>query len=643
MIYNLIMIYLLLPSNLLTRVSVLQLSVRSKYLADLSRYFIRSPDSDRNNLVKRMLEPTIQRSRRLHDWVSLLMAAAAPCLASAMSVTLGPSTPSPAPIGTVVTWTATVSDQDPGTLWYRFSAHESGRQSHVVKDYGPDATLDWTASDHEGVYVVEVSVRNTDTGDTANDVASFHMQSLVNGGQPVITPTSHPLVFLYSAPACGAGARMKVQFQSSDGVVQSTPFRNCRPGSSMNFYLAGLRPQTVYSVQHMVDTGSALVAGPALAMTTRSLPLALAGQTVLQPAPAQSPDGILLQATILTNSLATDLSGNIVWYYPGNISFITRPEPGGYFFAIVENPAGDQSQQVVREFDLTGMTVLETNAARINEQLAAMGMRQISGFHHEARRLPDGRVLVLGAVEQILTDVQGPGPVDVLGDMIIVMDSNLQAVWAWDAFDHLDVTRLATLNDQCSPGDCPSLFLNITANDWLHGNSVQQTPDGNILYSTRSQDWVIKIDYQKGSGSGAILWRLGKDGDFQINSTDPSPWFSHQHDPQFLADNTTLELFDNGNLRNLFDPTANSRGQVLDIDEQNRIANLIVNIDMGQFSFALGAAQRLPNGNYHFDVGYLLDGTSIAMEVDPSGNTVYALHADAPEYRSFRMPDLYTP
>ena len=571
------------------------------------------------------------------------MAAAAPGLASAMSVSLVPSAPSPAPVGTVVTWAATVSDSDPGKLWYRFSAHESGQDSRVIKDYGPDTTLDWTASNHEGLYVVEVSVRNTDTGETATDVASFQVQSRVLGGLPVITPTSHPLVFLYSAPSCSAGSRIRVQFTSSDGALRGTPFRDCQPGVSMNFYLAGLQPQSDYSVKHIVDTGSGLVDGPMLTMTTGSTPLSLAAQTVLQPAPTPSPDGILLQATIMTNSLATDLNGNPVWYYPGNVTFITRPEPGGYFFGIVENPAGDQSQQIVREFDLTGMTVLETNAARVNEQLAAMGMRPISAFHHEARRLPDGKILVLGAVEQILTDVQGPGPIDVLGDMIIVLDSNLQVVWAWDAFDHLDVTRLATLNDKCAPGSCPSLFLDVTANDWLHGNSVQQTPDGNLLYSARSQDWVIKIDYQTGSGSGEILWRLGKGGDFQINSTDPSPWFSHQHDPQFLTDNTTLTLFDNGNLRNFVDPTATSRGQVIQLDEQNRIANLIVNVDMGQFSFALGAAQKLPNGNYHFDVGFLADGTSLSVEVDPSGNTVYALHAGAPEYRSFRMRDLYTP
>jgi len=102
-------------------------------------------------------------------------------------------------------------------------------------------------------------------------------------------------------------------------------------------------------------------------------------------------------------------------------------------------------------------------------------------------------------------------------------------------------------------------------------------------------------------------------------------------------------VFDNGNARNVADPSANSRGQVIRLDEQNRVADLIVNVDMGQYSFALGAAQRLPNGNYHFDIGFLLNGTSISVEVDGSGNTVYALQVGAPQYRSFRMRDLYTP
>src|SRR5262249_13322885 len=156
----------------------------------------------------------------------------------------------------------------------------------------------------------------------------------------------------------------------------------------------------------------------------------------------------------------------------------TRPERGGTFFGIVQNPNGDPTLQIVREFDVTGMTVRETNAARVNEQLVSLGRRRINAFHHEARGLPGGRILALAGVEQIMTGVQGPEAINILGDMIIVMNSDLQVVWTWDAFDHLDVTRKATLDDICVPGVCPPLRLSRAANDWLHGNSVQQTPDG---------------------------------------------------------------------------------------------------------------------------------------------------------------------
>src|SRR5207249_3548750 len=102
-----------------------------------------------------------------------------------------------------------------------------------------------------------------------------------------------------------------------------------------------------------------------------------------------------------------------------------------------------------------------------------------------------------------------------------------------------------------------------TANDWLHGNAVSLAADGNIVYSARHQDWIIKIDYQNGSGSGDVLWRLGKDGDFRIDSSDPSPWFSHQHDANFEEGEKTnrLLVFDNGNTRRAENDGAHSRGQ----------------------------------------------------------------------------------
>jgi hypothetical protein len=75
----------------------------------------------------------------------------------------------------------------------------------------------------------------------------------------------------------------------------------------------------------------------------------------------------------------------------------------------------------------------------------------------------------------------------------------------------------------------------------------------------------------------------------------------------------------------------------------NRTASLLLNVDLGQYSFALGSAQTLTDGNYHFENGFLSDATSQAIEVDPEGNTVYTLRGTAPAYRSFRLKDLYTP
>jgi hypothetical protein len=239
--------------------------------------------------------------------------------------------------------------------------------------------------------------------------------------------------------------------------------------------------------------------------------------------------------------------------------------------------------------------------------------------------------------------------VDVIGDVILVLDRNLQVVWSWDSFEHLDTSRQAVMGETCPAGTtgCPPWYQAPVANDWLHGNSLQLTPDGNILYSMRNQDWVIKIDYQLGAGKGDVLWRLGKAGDFQIVSTDPSPWFSHQHDANFESDDVSFLIYDNGNTRVPTNPAADSRGQLLTIDQQNKVATMVLNADVGIYSSAVGSAQLLPNGNYHFDSGFIYipsTGALVAqsVEVNAAGEIVYGIGFAGLEYRTFRMPDLYT-
>src|SRR5579872_5087385 len=85
-------------------------------------------------------------------------------LSAQMSASVSSSARSPAPLGSLVTWTTAVSGANPGTLWYRFRAGYLGQDLRTVVDYGPKPSLDWSAIDREGAYQIEVSVKNKDTG-----------------------------------------------------------------------------------------------------------------------------------------------------------------------------------------------------------------------------------------------------------------------------------------------------------------------------------------------------------------------------------------------------------------------------------------------------------------------------------------------
>ncbi len=573
---------------------------------------------------------------------------AAGSLQASMTVTLAPSFPAPATVGDTVVWEAKVSDAGAGTIWVRFRVLPPGGSFRVAVDYGPLTSLPWTPYEREGIYGVEACARNRDTGEGACAEQSYLVAPRVaEGGTPVIASTVHPQVFLYSAPPCAAGGFMRAEFKNARGDTTSTPERVCATGVSMNFLLAGMIGGAEYSVHHVVRTGDGESSGPSLVFTPPPVDISLNQYQIQTPPPADAPNRVLLQSTTSSRkAVATDLEGNLLWYYPGGLSSLTRPLAGGTFLGILQQPDVDSSYQVVREVDLTGTTLRETNAARVSEQLRAMNKHEISAFHHEADLLPGGRVVVLATTERILNDVQGTGPVDVLGEMVVVLDSDFQVVWAWDVFDHLDPARAAILGETCTVagGGCPPFYLAEKANDWTHANSVRKTPEGNLILSIRHLDLVIKINYGNGRGNGDILWRLGKDGDFTVGSDAAEPWFSHQHDATVLpGPDLLVTLFDNGNTRRASDPAAASRGQMYLLNERKRVANLVYNVDLGVYSQALGSAQRLPNGNFHFNIGWL-DGTaSRTVEIDPEGKTVYSIEIDATAYRTFRMESLYLP
>ncbi len=595
-------------------------------------------------------------------------------LALAPSVTLTPSVASPQMLGIPVTWKATVLNP-PAThsYSYQFSVTYNG-QTQLVQDFSPTATFTWVPHTVEGAYTFNVVARDTST----TPVTLFAPVSIGFTLQPWVTtsltagavnPTTHPLVALFSGPPCAVGHQMLVRFRPSSPTGSQNPnsmTTNLVPCSSQsaNFYVAGMYPASPYLMHWEEYAGTTLVnTGSDLPFTTGALPTTFPANAYTVNVPPQPYDAtypVALFQLVAGNNTATDLAGNVIWYSTG--PFTSRIEPGGLFYTY-------RTLTLVAQFDLAGNLVKQTNLEILNEQLAAKGFPTMLVFNnHEVRNLPDGNIALMGSRAIVSTSAQGgtpTNPVTIEGDMVLVLDQNLQLVWAWDSFAHEDINRAAT------DGDTTTAGLNgiADANDWLHSNALQGTGDGNIIISQRSQDWVIKINYDNGKGDGSVIWHMGAGGDFTITNPpsgsclvstipgDPNviPWFTHQHDAHFDYEDYAsgdgfmiMTVFDDGNTRVEKCPgTQNSRGMVMLVNEPAREITYATVADLGAYSFALGSAQLLtpPNGNIYasFDSGIIMPASYTQVsEVNLAGQIVYQLQVNAGTYRAYRMQNLYT-
>ncbi len=585
----------------------------------------------------------------------------------ANTITLTPSLPSGVGAGTSITWTA--SSTDPNPLVYQFSVAYDHLTSLIARDFSPKASFNWTPQ-VEGSYTVTVVVKEINSGavlgygnnPTSQASVTYSVTTAVTT-TAIIVPTSNPLVAQYRAPSCPTGDVVVLQFRAVGALTWTTSSaRLCSP-LTQPFYAAGMLPSTTYQMRHIVLSapGSAVVSvSPKQTFVTGSLPTSLTFSAVTAPqgpnAQSDTTAGIIdfqynITGTNQVNPMATNLKGRVVWYaHEADLrqTWSLRDESGTQFLA---GNDGQQTQtngglNILRQIDLAGNSLRETNIGAINDQLTATGNRPIYGFHHDALTLPNGDVALLAFTTATITTTP------VLGDDIIVLDPNLHVIWVWDSFAHLDVNRGPTLGDICGsqmgflcpvPGGASTI-------DWLHSNALAWSAlDNNLLLSMRSQDWVIKINYNNGLGDGSVVWHLGQGGDFGIvpaNPADPSPWFSHQHNPNLLDFTRTLAVFDNGNTRcnGAAAGTCHSRGQEYLLDEARMVVTQTLNIDLGNYSPALGTAQRLDNGNFNFDSGAQGSppsfGQAIEVQRDGTKDYVAQIAATVP-YRAWRLTTMY--
>ncbi|HUH61858.1 MAG TPA: aryl-sulfate sulfotransferase [Terracidiphilus sp.] len=492
-----------------------------------------------------------------------------------------------------------------------------------------------------------------------------------------VTPTNNPQVALYTMTMPFPG-RMQVRFGEDKSYGFKTWFRSTQKNNGqIGIFVAGMKATTKYHMSAYVQLKNGVAAvDKDHTFTTGSLPAAFNFKLTATTTAGMTPSPGIEFTNPLTGLAAIDLQGNVIWTYLspaiGNGSFLDGAKllPNGNILLVAApestKPLGhpDLAEQTdiineIREINLAGETVKELTIADLNASLATAPPScvecqnlAVATFHHDVTPLPNGHWLLLTSTAKTL----GPGTTPkltnlpqrpVLGDVIIDVDQNMQPVWAWSEFNHLDPDR--------HPWSFP---------DWTHTNAVIYSPDDrNLIVSIRHQNWVLKIAYKDGVGDGHIIWSLGAGGTLKlVGGTDPTDWPYAQHGPGFFSPNTSgvfdLGLMDNGDDR-LYPAKSSCQPQgalpasclyssipVFRIDENAKTATLIFHqkIDSAHYNVWGGNTQHLPNGDVEYDLCGVIPSGSLVREVTMEKNpqTVWSLSiAYNYFYRAFRVPSLY--
>lgn len=136
----------------------------------------------------------------------------------------------------------------------------------------------------------------------------------------------------------------------------------------------------------------------------------------------------------------------------------------------------------------------------------------------------------------------------VIGDVFYEIDLNGNVLRDWHSFDFLDTERICygSLRPYWERHGFPN------SRDWCHANSSCYVEnDNSLLLSFRTQDCIVKLDYE----TGELRWILGTHDNWGKNwlskllqPDETVTWQYHQHDVSYTSLGSVL-CFDNGNYR----------------------------------------------------------------------------------------------
>ena len=313
------------------------------------------------------------------------------------------------------------------------------------------------------------------------------------------------------------------------------------------------------------ENGASAVIGPVEQQKQRRIRTGLTGWD-----PSKAFDGLTLFAPSLgTGAYLIDMEGRTVHSWDiveaggkNTVWFVDLRENGN-LFVIVNQPSGDAPAFVFK-----GGIIME-----LAWDGSVVWQLEDPDQHHDARLLPNGNLLMLRA-EPVPADIaarlQGgvPGTEgdSVWTDWVAEVTREGETVWEWHAWEHLDP-------------DVDIRNSRDTREEWTHGNSVDQMPNGDAIVSFRNINAVVIVDRQ----SGEITWKL------------TAPTVAQQHNASYL-ENGNILIFDNGAHKS---DNSLPFSRVIEVDPET--SEIVWQYqDAGLLNFFspfISGAQRLANGN----------------------------------------------
>ncbi len=304
-----------------------------------------------------------------------------------------------------------------------------------------------------------------------------------------------------------------------------------------------------------------------------------------------------------------DADGRIVWLYGPTVPKFTEivPLPDGHLLALTDSD--------VIEFDWMG--VVRVRSSQSSKEASSEPL-EAPDFHHDMLISSRGTLVALTKGSLVVSEFPGSEEIDgvfaetkVAVDLITEFAADGSIAAQWDVTTMLDLKRLGF----------DSLTQASEGVEWSHVNAVvEDTVNNRWILSARNQDAVFAVR----QSDGGVDWILGNHDNWHAEHSDllldrdgdTFEWQYHQHACKYDAATNRVMVFDNGNYRSSpwtdadppMPPSASySRIVEYTIDETSRTVhqNWDFRLIPGVFSFAMGDADWLPNGNVLADFAYV--------------------------------------